>query len=553
MSEDGKNPKDRNRLKLERLELALRASNEGIWDWQPGRSRIYYSRRILEFLECGKERAPNLFLEPYETIHPEEKEAFIRAVTLALQDGGPETLAADARVRAGGGDWRWLKIRGTVVRDRSGKTTRISGSMIDISLRKAAEAQVEEERFLLRQLIDHVPLKIYFKDLASRFVTANQGTAEQMGCKNAAELVGKHDRDFFQYEHWKPADDDEKRIIQTGEPVIDLLEHETWHHGDETWVITSKFPWRDRHGNIKGTFGVSSDVTKLVTAQQQASELAAQLLQKNLAYEEELMLAREIQQALAGEGFPTSADNHAQQLRFGARYIPISGLAGDFFEVMKMSDDSYGVLICDVMGHGVRSALIVAMLRGLLEKQRAQAVEPGLFLQGLNDGLVAILERANTTMFATAFFGVVDLAAATFKYSCAGHPGPIVCGRNGVYQIARERAHKGPGLGLMRGASYPTNQIPLAEIDRMVLFTDGVLEAENQSGEPFFENRLMEIISLKSGEPLEDLLEGILSSVLAFSESKHFDDDVCLLGIEVNRAGLGKRAKNPKKLSSDPR
>jgi phosphoserine phosphatase RsbU/P len=536
MSDDGKNPKDRNRLKLERLELALRASNEGIWDWQPGRSRIYYSRRILEFLECGKERAPNLFLEPYETIHPEEKEAFIRAVTLALQDGGPETLAADARVRAGSGDWRWLKIRGTVLRDRTGKTTRIAGSMIDISPRKAAEAQVEEERFLLRQLIDHVPLKIYFKDLSSRFVTANQGTAEQMGCKNATELVGKHDRDFFQYEHWKPADDDEKRIIQTGEPVIDLLEHETWHHADETWVITSKFPWRDRHGNIKGTFGVSSDVTKLVTAQQQASELASELLQKNLAYEEELMLAREIQQALAGEGFPTSSTHHADQLSFGARYIPISGLAGDFFEVMKMSDDSYGVLICDVMGHGVRSALIVAMLRGLLEKQRAQAVEPGLFLKGLNDGLVAILERADTTMFATAFFGVVDLAAATFKYSCAGHPGPIVCGRNGVYQIARERAHKGPGLGLMHGASYPTNRIPLAEIDRMVLFTDGVLEAENQSGEPFFENRLMEIISLKSTDPLEELLEGILSSVLAFSESKHFDDDVCLLGIEVHHS-----------------
>jgi sigma-B regulation protein RsbU (phosphoserine phosphatase) len=536
MNEDGKNPKDRSRLKLERLELALRASNEGIWDWQPGRSRIYYSRRILEFLECGKERAPNLFLEPFETIHPEEKEAFARAVTLALQDGGPETLAADARVRAGGGSWRWLKIRGTVVRDRNGKTTRIAGSMIDIRPRKAAEAQVEEERFLLRQLIDHVPLKIYFKDLASRFVTANQGTAEQMGCENATELVGKHDRDFFQYEHWKPADDDEKRIIHTGEPVIDLLEHETWHHGDETWVITSKFPWRDRHGNIKGTFGVSSDVTKLVTAQQQASELAAQLLQKNQAYEEELMLAREIQQALAGEGFPSATDNTAHQINFGARYIPISGLAGDFFEVMKMSDDSYGVLICDVMGHGVRSALIVAMLRGLLEKQRAQALDPGLFLQGLNDGLVAILERAATTMFATAFFGVVDLTSATFRYSCAGHPGPIVCGRSGVYQIARERAHKGPGLGLMRGASYPTNKIPLAEIDRMVLFTDGVLEAENQSGEPFFENRLMEIISRKSGEPLEDLLEGILSSVLAFSESRHFDDDVCLLGIEINRA-----------------
>lgn len=88
---------------------------------------------------------------------------------------------------------------------------------------------------------------------------------------------------------------------------------------------------------------------------------------------------------------------------------------------MKITDDCYGVLICDVMGHGVRSALIVAMLRGLLEKRRARTAEPGLFLQGLNESLSAILERAGTTMFATAFSGVIELAAGTFKYACAGH------------------------------------------------------------------------------------------------------------------------------------
>ena len=524
-------------MKLERLELALRASNEGIWDWQTDQTRIYYSRRILEFLECGRERAPNIFLPPYDCIFPEELPAFARAVTQALQIGGPETLAADARVRAGGGHWRWLKIRGTVVRDRNGKALRIAGSMIDISQRKAAEAQVEEERFLLRQLIDHVPLQIYFKDLESKFAMSNQGMAEWMGFTDTSELTGKHDRDFFAYEHWKPAEDDERRIIQTGESVIDLLEHETWREGAETWVITSKFPWRDRHGNLKGTFGVSSDVTKLVTAQQKASDLAEQLLEKNLAYEEELMLAREIQQALAGEGFPTAARSEQGHVTFGARYIPISGLAGDFFEVMKVSEDCIGVLICDVMGHGVRSALIVAMLRGLLEKQRAQALEPGLFLHGLNEGLAAILERAGTTMFATAFFGVIDLSAGSFRYACAGHPGPIVAGKNGVRQIANDRSQKGPGLGLIKGATYPTHEIELSQIDRMILFTDGVLEAENQSGEPFFENRLMEIIGRKTAEPMENLLDGILSSVLAFSEGQHFDDDVCLLGIDVNRNG----------------
>ena len=535
MNEESETSQVRNRLKLERLELALRASNEGIWDWWTDQPTIFYSRRILEFLECGKDRAPNLFRAPFDHIWVEEREAFERGVSLALLDGGPETLAVDARVRTGGDTWRWLRIRGTVVRNRDGQAIRIAGSMIDISRRKAVEAQVEDERYLLKQLIDHVPLKVYFKDLESRFVMANQGTAERMGCTSSTELIGKHDRDFFQYEHWKNAYDDEKRIIQTGTPVIDLLEHETWQHAPETWVITSKFPWRDRHGKIKGTFGVSSDVTNLVRAERQANDLALQLRLKNEAYEEELLLAREIQQALASELFPAATADDRSHLTFGARYIPISGLAGDFFEVMKVSEDCYGMLICDVMGHGVRSALIVAMLRGLLEKQRAQATEPGLFLQGLNEGLAAILERAGTTMFATAFYGVIDLASGTFKYACAGHPGPIIAGKNGVHQIASVRREKGPGLGLVKGAAYPTGEIGLAEIDRIVLFTDGVLEAENQSGEPFFENRLMEIIAMKSHDPLESLLDGILSSVLAFSEGERFDDDVCLLGIGIKR------------------
>jgi sigma-B regulation protein RsbU (phosphoserine phosphatase) len=526
-------PLDRDAVKLERLELALRASNEGIWDWWTDQTPIYFSRRILEFIECGKDHAPNLFLAPHEHIHPDERPAFAMAVSQALQNGGPETLAVDARVRTGGGDWRWLRIRGTVVRDRDGHANRIAGSMIDISRRKRAESQVEDDRFLLRQLIDHIPVHVYFKDPESRFVMANKGMAEWMGLQDASELVGKHDRDFFDEDHWKPAERDELRILETGQSMTGQLEEETWHEGEATWVLTSKFPWRDRHGNIKGTFGVSSDVTNLVRAQREATDLAQQLQTKNEAYEEEVNLAREIQQALTGRGFPQVGKNDLHT-RFSARYIPISGLAGDFFEVIQVAEDRAGVLICDVMGHGVRSALVVAMLRGLLEKQRSQAADPGALLHGLNEGLAAILQRAGATMFATAFYGFIDLTDGTFKYACAGHPGPIVEGPDGVSQLNTLRCEKGPGLGLFHGSDYPTLSLPLSGIRRIVLFTDGVLEAENQEGEPFFESRLMEIISRNAPADLDHLLDGILSSVLDFSEANHFDDDVCLLGIDLS-------------------
>jgi phosphoserine phosphatase RsbU/P len=525
MNEETENFHDREAVKLERLELALKASNEGIWDWWTDRREIYYSRRILEFLECGRKQAPHLFLPPHDAIHPEERRAFELALAQALHDGGPETLATDARVRTGGGAWRWLRIRGTVVRDRDGRAYRIAGSMIDISRRKEAEAQLEDERFLLRQLIENIPLQVYFKDLASRFVMANKGMAEWMGLHESAELNGRHDRDFFDEEHWRPAQEDEMRIISTGEPITDKLEHETWHEGESTWVLTSKFPWRDRHGHLKGTFGVSSNVTNLIGIQRELEE-------KNKAYEEELHLAREIQQALTGRGFhPMSSAG--KTLSFGSRYLPISGLAGDFSEVIQTGPASAGLLICDVMGHGVRSALIVAMLRGLLEKERAQATDPGAFLEGLNEGLTSILQRAGTTMFATAFYGVLDIGSGTFRFACAGHPGPFIDGPGGVRQIATGRADKGPGLGLIRNSRFPCHELPLSEVRRLILFTDGVLEAENLAGEPFFGERLGKIIASKSSESLDAVLDGILASVLAFSETLNFDDDVCLLAAEI--------------------
>lgn len=537
MSEQKHQFGDREAVKLERLELALKASNEGIWDWWTDRQEIYYSRRILEFLECGKGRAPHLFLPPYGSIHPDDRRAFQLAVEQAMQDSGPETLAVDTRVLTGSGDWRWLRIRGTVVRNRDGKAFRIAGSFINISRRKEAEAQVEEERFILRQLIDHIPSHVYYKDLASRFVMANKGMAEWMGCAEGSNLIGMHDRDFFEEDHWKPAEADERRIIETGEPVTDILEHEVWNERRETWVMTSKFPWRDRQGNIKGTFGVSNDVTRIIRAQRRATELAAELQEKNEIYEEELHLAREIQHAFTTREFPNVADS-TWRLGFGSRYVPISGLAGDFFEVIPLRHDCAGLLICDVMGHGVRSALIVAMLRGLLEKQRSMAGDPAAFLQGLNEGLSAILERAGTTMFATAFYGVVDLSSGSFTCACAGHPGPIIQGPDGVRQIATERCQRGPGLGLSRKATYPPMSIPLGSIRRMILFTDGILEAENQQGEPFFEKRLIEIIASHSAETLDQLLDDILASVLAFSQARQFDDDVCLLGLEVCPAAV---------------
>ena len=520
----------------ERLELALRASNEGIWDWRTDEKSIYYSRRILEFLECSESSAPNIFLPPHLPIHQLDRPGFVRAMSQALDQHGPETLAVDARVHTGGGAWRWLRIRGTVLRDRQGSAIRIAGSMIDISLRKAAESQIEEERHLLKSLIDHVPLQIYFKDLESKVVMTNRGMAEWHGFQSASELIGKHDRDLFSNTHWEKAAADEQRIIETGVPMTGQLERETWREGGETFVMTSKFPWREKEGKIKGTFGVSSDVTSLVLAQRQATELAGELQQKNTSYEEEVKLAREIQQALSTTGFPPVTSDNGNGLAFASRYLPISGLAGDFFEVIPLGAHRFGIFICDVMGHGVRAALVVAMLRGLLATQSTKGRQSQHFLEGINRGLTSILQRANVTMFATAFHGVIDLEELTLTYSCAGHPGPVVIGKESGRQLCTERCEKGPALGLLADATYSIQTMDLSETNRLLLFTDGVLEAENTAGEQFLENRLLQLAGKDTKIPLGQWLDNIIETVLDFSDGHHFDDDVCLLGIEISRS-----------------
>ena len=520
-----------------RFELALRASNEGIWDWWVGESKIYYTRRILEFLECGDRQPPNVFLPPYQSIHPDDQESFVANLRGALSQGGPEIFGVDSRIRTGSGDWRWLRIRGAVVRDRKGEALRIAGSMIDISRRKNAEAQIEEERHLLRNLIDHVPLQVYFKDVHSRFVLVNEKMAEWNRIGHPREVVGKHDRDFFTPEHWQDAEADERKIMATSEPITGKLEHEVREDGSETWVLTSKFPWIGRNGEIRGTFGVSSDVTSLVLAEHRTAGLAQALAERNQAYEEEVQLAREIQQAFARPEIP-AINSSGMTMKFASRYLPISGLAGDFFEVVPLGPDRAGILICDVMGHGVRSALVVAMLRGLLEKERRNASDPSKFLGGLNAGLSSIFERAGITMFATAYYAVIDLGAGELRCACAGHPGALLVGDDGLKSLSIERKDRGPGLGLISGARFPTVTEPIELGQRLLLFTDGLIEAEDEGGQAFMEDRLAETAIETKDLELEAALASIVQTVLSHAEENRFDDDVCLLAAEFMASPL---------------
>jgi diguanylate cyclase (GGDEF)-like protein/PAS domain S-box-containing protein len=122
-------------------------------------------------------------------------------------------------------------------------------------------AAVEKERVVLRALMDHFPGNIYFKDLESRFTRINQAFADYVGLKAGADVVGKTDFDIFAAEHAEQAYADEREVIRTGKPLLNLEEKETWPDGRETWVSTSKAPLLDGEGRVVGTFGISIDIS----------------------------------------------------------------------------------------------------------------------------------------------------------------------------------------------------------------------------------------------------------------------------------------------------
>jgi PAS domain S-box-containing protein len=127
--------------------------------------------------------------------------------------------------------------------------------------RRQAGAALQVEQALFNDLISAIPDHIYFKDLRSRFVRINDAMARFFGLRSAHEAVGKSDSDFFSTEHAQGAYEDEQRVMSSGEPIIDLVEKETWPDGHVTWVSSTKVPQRDAHGRITGLIGISRDVT----------------------------------------------------------------------------------------------------------------------------------------------------------------------------------------------------------------------------------------------------------------------------------------------------
>jgi serine phosphatase RsbU (regulator of sigma subunit) len=192
------------------------------------------------------------------------------------------------------------------------------------------------------------------------------------------------------------------------------------------------------------------------------------------------------------------------------------------------------MFICDVTGHGVRAALVTAMIRALAEELKPLARDPGMFLRKLNSDLCSILKSTGSPMLTTAFYLVADWTTGVMRFANAGHPKPLFIRRSAgrVEPLVNVTGQSQPALGLFDDPLYQTTEVTLTPGDFVMLFTDGLYEVQGLNEELYSQERMMMDVQSLLSKSNKELFDELLEAIRVFSVSHEFDDDVCIVGME---------------------
>lgn len=234
--------------------------------------------------------------------------------------------------------------------------------------------------------------------------------------------------------------------------------------------------------------------------------------------EQELTIARDIQQALLPHGlkdFP--------HLAITGVHYPCQSVGGDYFDVFPISEDRTAFLIADVSGKGLGAALLTMMLQGALSGMTLGA-DPVRVFNHINRFLC---EHSEVGRYATIFFGIID-RDGTLEYIRAGHPSPLLLRKGAVEELYDEGSFP---VGLVADATFTAATLKLQPGDTLVLFSDGITEAENLDRELFGFERLQQTLTGRQDECPAAVNKIVLDTVNSFSRGAPQSDDMTLLAV----------------------
>jgi sigma-B regulation protein RsbU (phosphoserine phosphatase) len=232
------------------------------------------------------------------------------------------------------------------------------------------------------------------------------------------------------------------------------------------------------------------------------------------AIQKELEVARRIQLSILPSAFPASTN-----FRVAARYLPMTSVAGDFYDFLLGDDRQAGLLIADVSGHGVPAALIASMVKMAATSQRSLVADPAGLLAGMNVALCGNTQQ----QFITAAYVHLDSQAGELRYSAAGHPPMLVLRRGEVTEVEEN----GFMLAVFSFATYLNAVSSLEPGDRILMYTDGIVEAFNADREEYGKDRLRALLRQCASLSHTETADKIMSTVQGWAVTQ--EDDLTLL------------------------
>jgi len=293
------------------------------------------------------------------------------------------------------------------------------------------------------------------------------------------------------------------------------------------YQVTRLLSARVRETDLKMIADLQRKNQELAQAYRELQEAQAALVEKE-RLERELELARELQQSILPQEFPTLPGFNC-----AARSRPAWQVGGDFYDVIPLSKGRLGLVMADVSDKGLAAALYMALTRSLIHAEAKHSSSPRQVLLNVHR---LLLEISQSDMFVTVFYGVLDPARGALRYARAGHDRPLLFSPSSGE--CRLLAADGILLGLVEEVRLEEVSVDLCSGDLLVLYTDGITDANSPAGEFFGVERLRETVSAAGGLSAQDLCDLIFDHVDRFQAEAVQHDDMALLVVEATTEDL---------------
>jgi sigma-B regulation protein RsbU (phosphoserine phosphatase) len=246
------------------------------------------------------------------------------------------------------------------------------------------------------------------------------------------------------------------------------------------------------------------------------------------AVEQELGMAARIQQSLLPETFPPFPERHDFELH--AEMVPAKEVGGDLFDFSLMDGHRLAFVVGDVSGKGVPAAIFMSMTQTLLRGATRQRLSPGECLEHVNQTLAPNNPRS---MFVTLFYGVLDLRTGELEFANGGHNPPYLFSCCGNVRVLPSSG-SGVIVGAIEDMRYETERCTLAPGESILVFTDGVTEANNVAEEFYGEERLERFLGGHSSATARQLVSGLQATVREFAGAASQSDDITVLALRYH-------------------